>query len=84
MIKLPLRNQNTNLTVIVSIMLLVIVNNSAVTAPANDIANKTSAVLTNMKELDKELKHIDLLLKAVNKFVISVNSYINAFNNILK
>ena len=65
-------------------MLLVIVNNSAVTAPANDITNKTSAVLTNMKELDKELKHIDLLLKAVNKFVISVNSYINAFNNILK
>ena len=50
----------------------------------HNISETTTATVTKLNELNKEIKKIDLAIRAINTFLVSLNSYLTAFNNIIK
>ena len=54
------------------------------TKASHNISATTTATVTKLNELNKEIKKIDLAIRAINTFLVSLNSYLTAFNNIIK
>ena len=69
------------------VYLLLLILATATAPPAtssSSLADRTSAAVTNINELNKELKKIDLAIRGINTFLVTLNSYATAFTNILK
>lgn len=65
-------------------MLLIVLSSATAPPSPSSLADKTSAAVTNINELNKELKKIDLAIRGINTFLVTLNSYATAFTNILK
>ena len=65
-------------------MLLLVLGTATASPTSSSLANRTSAAVTNINELNKELKKIDLAIRGINTFLVTLNSYVTAFTNILK
>ena len=69
---------------LVYMLLLILATATAPPATSSSLADRTSAAVTNINELNKELKKIDLAIRGINTFLVTLNSYATAFTNILK
>ena len=69
---------------LVYMLLLILATSTAPPATSSSLADRTSAAVTNINELNKELKKIDLAIRGINTFLVTLNSYATAFTNILK
>ena len=69
---------------LIYMLLLILATSTAPPATSSSLADRTSAAVTNINELNKELKKIDLAIRGINTFLVTLNSYATAFTNILK
>lgn len=70
--------------VITTLLLTAVLQTEVGATQASNSTPDTTATLTKLNELNRDLKKIDKTIQAVNIFIVSLNSYLTAFNNIIK